>query len=80
MDIVAAKRQRTDETLYTMQLNEYQVQQLASGFVPATVKATMDFLTWQEQDEARAKRPEPKKRKAPRAAAGGPQGWANDET
>ena len=60
-DIPCTTRVSTEETLYTALLNEYQVEQLASGFVPASVKAQMlDFLTWREQDEAKAARPEPK--------------------
>ena len=73
-DITAAERQTSEETLYSCQLNQLQVEALASGFVPASVKAVMmDFLTWQEQEEAIAARPnqypkpgarpEPKKRK-----------------
>lgn len=57
-DIPCTTRASTEETLYSALLNEYQVEQLASGFVPASVKAQMmDFLTWREIEEAKAKRP-----------------------
>lgn len=65
--IVAAERLRTDETLYTLQINEVQCEQLASGFVPKTVKvACIDMLTLLEQDERKAARPvePPRRRKA----------------
>lgn len=63
-DITAAERVSSDETLYSCQLNQAQVEALASGFVPASIKAVMwDFLSWQEQEAAKAARPEPKKRR-----------------
>jgi hypothetical protein len=63
-DLTCAERERSDETLYTCQLNQQQIEALASGFVPASVKSVMfDFLTWQEQEEAKAKRPERKRKK-----------------
>ena len=63
-EITCAERTRDDETLYSCHLNQQQVEALASGFVPASVKAVMfDFLTWQEQEEAKAARPEPKRRR-----------------
>lgn len=68
-EITCTSRASNEETLYSALLNEYQVEQLASGFVPASVKAQMmDFLTWRDQDEAKAKRPEPRKRKKAKAA------------
>lgn len=66
-DIVCATRQREDETMYSACLNHWQVQQLASGFVPASVKSQMyDFLTWLEQDHAKANRPPDRPAPAPR--------------
>lgn len=59
--LIGAERERPDETLYHCQLNQAQVEALASGFVPASVKSVMfDFLTWQEQEAAKAARPERK--------------------
>lgn len=63
-DITAAERQTSEEPLYSCQLNQQQVEALAAGFVPAAIKAVMwDFLSWQEQLEAKAARPEPRKRR-----------------
>ena len=64
MKLECAFRSRADDTLYHLILDEQQVADLASGFIPRLVKAmAIDVLRWADQDEARARRPEPKKRK-----------------
>jgi hypothetical protein len=57
-EIPCADRQRADETLFSCQLNEAQVRDLASGFVPRVVRAAMvSLLDWLDEDERRARRP-----------------------
>jgi hypothetical protein len=69
MTLELATRQREDETLYHLVLNEEQVAALSSGYVPRLVKAmAIDVLAWADQDEARARRPERKPRKKGKAA------------
>lgn len=55
---------RDDETVYSFHVDEQQLVDPASGYVPRTIKAmATDLLHWAEQDAQRAARPVPQKRK-----------------
>jgi hypothetical protein len=61
MILEIATREREDDTLYHLVLNEDQVAAIAAGSVPRLVKAmAIDVLSWADQDERRARRPVPK--------------------
>jgi hypothetical protein len=63
MKLECATRKAEDETMYTLVLDEDQVQAIASGHIPRVVKAMAeDVLRWADQDDAAAARPEPRKR------------------
>jgi len=69
MKLECAFRSRADDTLYHLILDEQQVADLASGFIPRLVKAmAIDVLRWADMDEAAARRPAPKSKKKRRAA------------
>jgi hypothetical protein len=65
--IEAAELEHEDDTVISLQLSVGQVEALASGFVPSAVKANcmgcLELLDGTE-DERRAARPVPKKRRS----------------
>lgn len=65
IDLGAGVGRQPNTTTYSLvDLSEDQVRDLASGFVPRVVCAmAMAVLDWQDEDERRARRPAPKKRR-----------------
>jgi hypothetical protein len=65
LDFGASVNRQPHETTYSLvDLTEDQVRDLASGFVPRVIRAmALGVLDWQDEDERRARRPVPQKRK-----------------
>jgi hypothetical protein len=65
LDLGASVGRQPNTTTYSLvDLSEDQVRDLASGFVPRVVRAmALGVLDWQDEDERRARRPEPKRRR-----------------
>jgi hypothetical protein len=60
MKLEAGVRTAEDETIYSIQMTEAQIADLASGFVPSAVKALcLGALDWADEDRRKAARPYP---------------------
>ena len=69
LDLGAGVAREPNETRYSLvDLSEGQIRDLASGYVPRVLQAmAISCLEWQDEDERRARRPEPRKKRTKHA-------------
>ena len=65
LDMSEGVERQANETRYSLvDLSEGQIRDLASGYVPRVLQAmAISCLDWQDEDERRARRPEPRKKR-----------------